>query len=97
MKFRWDSKSPKPIDVSVDAVPPPSAGGRLKFMVELMLAIHRYGATSKVQPGAVGCPRLIGCCARAPDIPPVAIMAVRTAAMRIRFSIESSFAPIYRF
>jgi hypothetical protein len=67
-------------------------------MVVLMFANHTYGATSKLQPEGfgAGCPRLIGCCARAPDVTPVAIIIVRAAAMRIRFNIKNSFASIYR-
>jgi hypothetical protein len=91
-KFKWDSKSPKPIEVSVVAVRPPSAGGMLKFMVLLTLAIHKYGETSKVQPGtsADGCPRLAGCCARAG----YSSIAIMTASPEDTVNIESSLASI---
>src|ERR1700684_1416446 len=40
-KFRFDTRSPKPIDVVADTVPP-SAGGRLKFRFACTLGIHKY-------------------------------------------------------
>src|ERR1700722_6604050 len=92
-KFKCDTKSPKPIDEFADTVPP-SAGGRLKFRVEWTLGIHRYGATSKVQPDGPGgdSPEPIGCCAFAVDVPPAASTTIRTPAVTIRFNIKSSLA-----
>jgi transposase len=54
------------------------------------LGIHKYGATSKVQPGGpAACrPKLISCCARAPDVPSAARSTASTAAMTILFNVK---------
>src|SRR5580704_11509496 len=39
-KLMWSTTSPNPSDVVEDTVPPPAAGGRLRFVVTLRLANH---------------------------------------------------------
>jgi hypothetical protein len=91
-KFRWDIKSPNPSEESPYTVPPRSAG-RSKLYLERTLANHKYGAMSNVKPDGPGAcnPELIGCCARAPEVPPVTTMMARTT---IRASV--SLARLWR-